>query len=49
MRLKQQRIVRIPIDETIADIDDDSRAIVLVMHWHGGRHTEVRVTKRASG
>jgi DNA invertase Pin-like site-specific DNA recombinase len=48
MRLKQ-RIVRILIHEIIADIDDDSRAIVLVIHWHGGRHTEVRVTKPASG
>src|SRR6202158_896529 len=48
MRLKQ-RIVRILIHEIIADVDDASRVIVLVIHWQGGRHTEVRVTKPASG
>ena len=42
MRLKQ-RIVRILIQEIIVDIDDASREIVLVMHWQGGRHTELRV------
>jgi len=48
MRLKQ-RIVRILIHEIIVDIDDASRAIVLVMHWHGGRHTELRVARSWSG
>jgi DNA invertase Pin-like site-specific DNA recombinase len=43
-RLKQ-RIVRILIHEIIVDIDDASREIVLVIHWHGGRHTEVRVIR----
>ena len=44
MRLKQ-RIVRILIHEIIVDTDDASREIVLVIHWRGGRHTEVRVTR----
>jgi hypothetical protein len=48
MRLKQ-RIVRILIHEIIVDIDDASREIVLVMHWQGGRHTEMRVTRPWSG
>ena len=48
MRLKQ-RIVRILIHEIIVDIDDASREIVLVIHWQGGRHTEVRVTRPWSG
>lgn len=48
MRLKQ-RIVRILIHEIIVDIDDVSREIVLMMHWQGGRHTEVRVTRPWSG
>jgi hypothetical protein len=48
MRLKQ-RIVRILIQEIIVDIDDASRAIVLVLHWHGGRHTELRVPRPWSG
>jgi hypothetical protein len=48
MRLKQ-RIVRILIQEIIVDIDDASRAIVLVIHWQGGRHTELRVATPWSG
>lgn len=48
MRLKQ-RIVRILIHEIIVDTDDTSREIVLVIHWQGGRHTELRVTTPWSG
>ncbi len=48
MRLKQ-RIVRILIREVIADVDDESNEIVLTIHWEGGRHTEVRVSKATSG
>jgi hypothetical protein len=48
MRLKQ-RIVRILIQEIIVDIDDASREIVLVLHWHGGRHTELRLARPWSG
>jgi hypothetical protein len=48
MRLKQ-RIVRILIQEIIIDSDDASREIVLVLHWQGGRHTEVRVRRPWSG
>jgi DNA invertase Pin-like site-specific DNA recombinase len=48
MRLKQ-RIVRILIHEIIVDIDDAAREILLVLHWHGGRHTELRVARPWSG
>lgn len=48
MRLKQ-RIVRMLIHEIVVDIDDASRDVVLVIHWQGGRHTEVRVATRLSG
>jgi hypothetical protein len=48
MRLKQ-RIVRILIQEIVIDIDDASREIVLVIHWQGGRHTELRVATPWSG
>jgi hypothetical protein len=41
--------VRILIHEIIVDIDDTSREILLVMHWQGGRHTEVRVARPWSG
>ena len=48
MRLKQ-RIVRILIREIVADVDENSNEIVLVIHWAGGRHSELRVKKNATG
>jgi DNA invertase Pin-like site-specific DNA recombinase len=48
MRLKQ-RIVRILIREIIADVDEKSREVVLVIHWTGGRHSEIRVKKLETG
>jgi DNA invertase Pin-like site-specific DNA recombinase len=48
MRLKQ-RIVRILIREIIADVDEKSREVVLVIHWAGGRHSELRVKKFETG
>jgi hypothetical protein len=48
MRLKQ-RIARILMEEIVVNIGDDGREIVLIIHWSGGRHSELRVEKRASG
>jgi excisionase family DNA binding protein len=48
MRLKQ-RIVRILIQEIVADVDEQSNEIVLLLHWAGGRHSELRVKKNAHG
>jgi len=48
MRLKQ-RIVRILIREIVADVDENSNEIVLLIHWAGGRHSELRVNKNATG
>jgi len=48
MRLKQ-RIVRILIHEIVADTDDTAGEIVLLIHWAGGRHSELRIKKNASG
>jgi DNA invertase Pin-like site-specific DNA recombinase len=48
MRLKQ-RIVRILIREIIADVEEKSREVVLVIHWAGGRHSELRVKKSETG
>ena len=47
-RLKK-RIVRTLISEVIADIDADSAEIVLVIHWMGGVHTELRLPLRRKG
>jgi DNA invertase Pin-like site-specific DNA recombinase len=48
MRLKQ-RIVRILIEEIIADVDDANTEIVLLIHWTGGRHSELRIKKNLTG
>jgi len=47
-RLKQ-RIVRTVINEVIADIDQDAAEIVLLVHWIGGVHSEIRLPKRRRG
>lgn len=48
MRLKQ-RIVRILLQEIIADVEPAQQEIVLLLHWVGGRHSEVRVKKNQTG
>src|SRR5262249_52896624 len=47
-RLKK-RIVRSVIHEIVVDVDSASSEIVLVIHWIGGVHTEVRVPRRRRG
>jgi hypothetical protein len=47
-RLKK-RIVRTVIHEVIADIDADAAEIVLLIHWVGGVHTEIRLPRRRRG
>lgn len=47
-RLKK-RIVRTVIQEVVADLDDDASEIVLLVHWAGGAHTEIRFPKRRRG
>lgn len=48
MALKQ-RIIRVLIREIIVDVDTGSDEIVLVIHWVGGQHSELRVRKPATG
>jgi DNA invertase Pin-like site-specific DNA recombinase len=47
-RLKK-RIVRTLIQEIVADIDNAAAEIVLVIHWIGGLHSEMRVPRRRRG
>jgi len=44
----KQRLTRILIREVV-DLDDQNAEIVLVIHWNGGIHTEVRVARVGSG
>ena len=48
VRLKK-RIVRTLIHEVIADVDPDRGELILIIHWKGGIHTELRVCRRRRG
>jgi DNA invertase Pin-like site-specific DNA recombinase len=48
MALKQ-RIIRILIQEIVADVDEQKQEVVLSIHWAGGRHSELRVPKLKTG
>ncbi|WFU14560.1 hypothetical protein [Bradyrhizobium sp. CB3481] len=47
-RLKK-RVVRTLIYEIVANIDDATSEIVLIVHWVGGVHSEIRLPKRRRG
>src|SRR5712671_6627423 len=40
---------RTVIHEVVADIDDEASEIVLLTHWIGGVHTELRLPRRRRG
>lgn len=45
----RQRLVRLLIEEVVIDIDAKKNEFVLLLHWIGGRHTEVRLARRKTG
>lgn len=45
----KQRIVRILIREIVAEVDEQRGETVLVIHWTGGQHSELRVKRNGSG
>ena len=47
-RLKK-RIVRTVIEEVVADIDAEAAEIILIVHWMGGIHSEMRLPRRRRG
>jgi DNA invertase Pin-like site-specific DNA recombinase len=47
-RLKK-RIVRTLIHEVVADVDAAAGEVILVIHWQGGVHTELRLPRRRRG
>ena len=48
MRTKQQ-LLRALVREIVVDVDDARREVVLVIHWRGGQHSEIRTRKPKSG
>jgi hypothetical protein len=45
----RKRIVRTVVHEVIADLDEAAGEIVLLVHWAGGIHTELRLPRRRRG
>ena len=45
----RQRLVRALITEIVADVDEPAGEIVLVIHWKGGQHSELRIRKPRTG
>jgi DNA invertase Pin-like site-specific DNA recombinase len=45
----KQRLTRILIREVVIDQKDDAKEAVVTIHWTGGRHTEVRVSRIRAG
>lgn len=45
----RQRLVRTLIEEIIADVDQTTNEVVLVIHWKGGQHSEIRFRKPTTG
>lgn len=45
----RQRLLRALVAEIVADVDDQAGEIVLVIHWKGGQHSELRVRKPQTG
>jgi DNA invertase Pin-like site-specific DNA recombinase len=48
VRLKK-RLVRALVEEVIADVDAPAGEVILVIHWRGGVHTELRLPRRRRG
>ena len=48
-RKLRQRLVRLLLYEVLCDVDRDRREASLLLHWQGGRHSELRVSMRRQG
>jgi excisionase family DNA binding protein len=48
MRARQQ-LLRTLITDIVANVDDETREIILTIHWRGGQHSELRVRKPRTG
>ena len=45
----KQRLIRLLVEEVVINLDDATNEVVLLVHWVGGRHTEVRVARVKTG
>jgi DNA invertase Pin-like site-specific DNA recombinase len=45
----KQRLIHILVQEIVCNLDDATNEAMLLIHWTGGRHTEVRVPRVKTG
>jgi hypothetical protein len=45
----KQRLIHILVQEVICELDEATNEAVLLVHWTGGRHSEVRVARVKTG
>jgi hypothetical protein len=45
----KQRLTHILIQEAVIDLDDAANEAIVIIHWTGGRHTELRVPRVRTG
>ena len=45
----KQRLIHILVQEIVCDLDDATNEAVSLIHWTGGRHTELRVSRVRTG
>jgi DNA invertase Pin-like site-specific DNA recombinase len=45
----KKRVLRCVIHEIVVDVDDAIPELILIVHWVGGVHTELRIGKRRRG
>ncbi len=45
----KKRIVRTLVEEVVVDYDAETSEIVMLIHWKGGAHTELRTPRRRRG
>lgn len=44
----RKRLLRSLLNEIVIDLDDDNH-LILILHWSGGVHTDIQVTRRRRG
>jgi len=45
----KQRLIHILVQEVVCELDEAANEVVLLVHWTGGRHSEVRVPRVKTG
>lgn len=46
---RSQQFVRALITDIVADVDEETREVILTIHWQGGQHSQLRVRKPRTG